>query len=437
MDSEPSIYVSYKMEAADIALNDKLVRKNHKTRKCGDYSLIRYDKEFVADSDLDIRKYRSVIVSYISNHLLSFTPPKSIHVEQFRTMYPSISDGETSYDFLITDAIEGTMISLFYDKDIGTWEIATKSSVGCDYFFYRTEYYNEHKTQPTFKAMFLEALTSSPLDDLNDSCVLKCFPKNYSYTFVLQHPQNHMVLNIEKPKLYLVAVYDIHDDKAITIPQIVYQEWDCFTNLTGLIDFPGQYQGFSYNDLIDKFASIHSDHNHMGVMITNMISGHRCSIKNPVYENVRLLRGNNPSLQYHYLCLRRMGKVQEFLLFFPMYKKLFYTFYDQFTAFVNDLHASYISYYILKNTEPPISKKYMGHIYKLHHSIYLPSVRNPEMVKVIITKHVVREYMDSLDPGAVLFYLNYDLRKMNTSTHNDGPEAEPYLGQECLGQETI
>jgi hypothetical protein len=115
------------------------------------------------------------------------------------------------------------------------------------------------------------------------------------------------------------------------------------------------------------------------------------------------IRGNNPNLQYHYLVLYRIGKVTEFLSFFPMYKKIFYRFYTAYHNFITEVHEGYLSYYIKKESKQ-IDKRYFIHVSKIHHEIYLPSLATNEKKK--ITHRVVREYFDKFEPGEVLYYLN-------------------------------
>ena len=91
--------------------------------------------------------------------------------------------------------IEGTMINVFYDMDIEKWQIATKSNIGAKVSFF--------DTSPSFAQMFREACVANnfQLDKLD---------KKYSYTFILQHPHNRIVMPIIYPTLYLLKVYKIN-----------------------------------------------------------------------------------------------------------------------------------------------------------------------------------------------------------------------------------
>jgi hypothetical protein len=138
-----------------------------------------------------------------------------------------------------------------------------------------------------------------------------------------------------------------------------------------------------------------------------MENGERTAIKNPTYDSIKTLRGNNPNLQYQYLCLRRMGKVKDFLYYFPQYRGLFYRFYQDFENFINNVHISYLSYYIQKQ-EIVISKKYAPHVFKIHHEVYLPSLQTEE--PIIVKRRVVKEYFEKMEPRELIYHLNYDRR---------------------------
>jgi hypothetical protein len=357
--------------------------------------------------------------------------------------------------------VEGIMVNLFYDERIQSWEISTKGSVGGNCWFYRTEQDNKSK-HTTFREMFFDVfrITTSNGNrmSLNDIAFLECLPKHYSYSFVLQHPSNHIVLQIHEPKLYLVALYEIYGNRVVCIPPFIYEGWDLFLNIRGIIDFPTRYIGasrstaqqgvgerlnsvtsvkeFDNNDntnldkswsqLISSQCSIQSRYDKVGIMITNMETGERVSVKNPVYEDVKKMRGNHPNLQYQYLCLLRIGKINDFLTYFPMYKQSYHNFCNQYNDFITNIHKSYVSQYIHKNKMVPVSKKYQVHIWRIHHQIYLPSLTNSfasvpkatelsrsppnQLSKRIITRHVVKKYIDEMEPSSILYYLFYEER---------------------------
>ena len=58
-----------------------------------------------------------------------------------------------------------------------------------------------------------------------------------------------------------------------------------------------------------------TDYNIMGYVIHMYQPNNKIRIKwrNPSYENIKKLKGNNPKLQYQYLYLRQMNAIQEYL----------------------------------------------------------------------------------------------------------------------------
>ena len=345
--------------------------------------------------------YHSVILEHPSKRLLSFAPP--IHTSDFASFV-----GDNNDEAYVNEFVEGTFIHLFYDKRISSWEIATKRAIGGMYSYFHIP----GKESITYREMIMEAFREKDMD-LNELSFLEFLPKNYCYSFVLQHPTNHIVIPIEIPKMYLVSVYEIDDDKntATFISPFVYQSWPEFTNLQdGVIYFPKQFICSIYNNytnLIQTNASIHTPYTQMGLMFTNLNTGKRCSIINPNYEEISKIRGNHTNLHYQYLCLRRINKVMHFLNYFPQYKSLFYEYKEQMDNFINNIHQSYISYYV-KKSGVFISKKYFTIIYSIHHTVFIPSITS-SYEKTIIKRSVIKEFINKMDPGKILHILNSDL----------------------------
>ena len=384
--------------------SDKIKTKIYKPKNgtC-EYKILNYDDQIVCDNDEELGLYRSIVLSPDDNKLLCFTPPKTMTIDHFKSQNPKITS-----DILVNEIIEGTMISLFYDERISSWEIASKSAIGGNYWFYRTQYnqMKQNPVQPTFRRMFLDALRACDGQDINDLICLQDFSKEYCYNFVLQHPSNHIVLNVLSPVAYLVSVFHLKEMVVTAIPATVYEEWDCFLCVRGLIEFPKRFEEECYYEAKLTYCSINSPHNLVGLMFTNVKNGMRAPLENSTYKEIKLLRGNNPNLQYQYLCLLRMGKVMDFLAFFPQYKQVFYRFYKDFQDFITNVHQSYISYYVRKSGQK-ISKKYFPLIYKLHHETFLPSLSEGKE-KIIMRRSEIGRRIGEMAPSEIIYYLNYN-----------------------------
>lgn len=366
--------------------------KNNQT-----YKIIKYDKNFLS-TDL-IPTYgvlRSVILNSL-NMIVSFAPPKSISSDLFMTNYPELGE-----DIVAEEFVEGTMVNVFWDKSIqlsGAWEIATRNSVGGEVSFYKTA---ESKT---FRSMFLEAANACNLN-------LNTLDPRFCYSFVLQHPDNRIVTPFSKPSLYLVEVYEIHYTEP-GFPSIfsinindVKQMWN-FTQTS--VKFPQVYDlSNGYAELKSKYASMNTPYDVLGVMLKNKMTMERSKFRNPVYEQVRKLRGNQPKLMYQYLCLRQQGKVRDYLNFYPENKKDFSFFRDNLHTFTTALFQNYLSCYVHKDM--PLKEfpdQYRTHMYQLH-QIYINQLRSKGLY---VTNNEVIDYVNKMHPSLQMYSLNYSMRK--------------------------
>ena len=374
------------------------------------YRIIRYKKPILSkDLIPDYGIFRSVIINSLNN-VVCFSPPKSLHADKFMEMYPG---SDSKKNIIAQEFVEGTMINVFYDPAAASWQIATRSTVGGNMSFFQgtTSNAGNNGNAKTFNEMFQDACVTNQLN-------IHTLHHGFCYSFVLQHPCNRIVVPFSKPQLYLVEVYSIiHElDGSINVyPQdlsVVKQNgmWGSTT-----IRFPETYEFSSYSELINKFATPNTPYNIMGVVIRNTLTNERCKIRNPIYEEVRQLRGNQAKLQYQYLTLRKEGKIPEFIKFYPETKPELSKFRDQIHMFTNTLHLNYVSCYVKK--EKPLKEfpeQYRTHMFKLHEH-YLAHLRE---TKGAVTNTVVINYVNNLAPSLLMFCLNHNFRKRNVDTLN-------------------
>ena len=373
-----------------------------RTENNQEYKIITYDKQ-VLNYDL-VESYglcRSVIANS-QNKVVGFAPPKSFKADTFFEMYPVPNE-----DIVAQEFVEGTMINIFFDPAIGLaggWEISTRNIVGatCGFFTQNTLSQEQSKqNKQTFRTMFLEAAKDNNL-------ILENLNPKLSYSFVLQHPKNRIVVPFKKPQLYLVAVYyiDNTDLNNITVFGSDLQDNKDYWQTT-TIKFPEIYAFNEYIELIDKYGSMNTNYDKLGVVLYNKKTGHRTKIRNPVYEEVKHLRGNQSKMQFQYLTLRKEGKMNEFLKLFPENKREFSLFRDQVHLFTNTLFYNYISCYIKKEKQlKEFSPQYKTHMFHIHEKF--KSELKPE--NKFVTNKVVIDYVNNLQPSLLMHSLNYNHR---------------------------
>ena len=346
--------------------------KGLKVKKQGELYIIKYNKLFLQKNNLDtLGLFRSIITD--GKKLISFSPPKSVPYELF-------SSHHAPENSIIEEFVEGTMINYFYHDN--KWVLATRWNIGAN-----TKYYQDQKQ--TFKEMFDSAVLekSIPLDTLD---------KTKSYSFVLQHPNNRIVVPFIKPNLVLVAVYEFNGWTAKEVASNIKMcSPQIYTDL------------FSWESVKHTFASPNTYYHIMGVVMKNT-SGKRSKIRNPMYEKVRKLKGNSPKIQFQYYNLYQLGRVKEYLHYYPEHKTLFATFRNELFMWTNELWRLYHNYYVHKTIAiDDVSYPLRPHIRTLHR-IYLDELREK---KQYVNKNVVINYIYQLPPAKLMYAINYPLRQ--------------------------
>jgi len=391
-------------------LNEDNTAFNQKNYTYNDnvYTVIKYKKDnlkMLADGEgfETVSKFRSVIVR--GNKVVVYSPEKSLSFDKFTTKYPDTNDCWAE------DFVDGTMINVFYDNVNETWEIATKSTVGGNMVFFNdiknydlfNNETNEQQTgNITFRTMFFESCKFSNFD-------LNSLDKQYSYSFVMQHPFNRIVTPVQTPLLYLVKVYDIDNTNfpvvsivEKSIHKFVIKPPCVFADTT--IQFINKYPiATPYQDIYDHFNNRRAPFHCVGTIIYN-VDGTRTKIRNINYEDVRKLRGNQPKLQFNYYSLKKEGKIKEFLHYYPEHMILFNKFKLAMFEYTHLLHTNYVNCFIKK--EKPLKEyefQYKNHMYALH-QLYKNELKADGKV---VDKKVVINYVNALHPAQQMHAVNY------------------------------
>ena len=372
------------------------------------YSIIRYNKPMLNDGNVrNAGLFRSVIVC--EGRIVSFSPPKSVA----RDWYSALDNVWDST--ILEEFIEGTMVNVF-NVD-GEWEIATRSMVGANGRFFNDSGSN------TFRAMFYDAMrTCGPASNLDDNGgMFAMLDPSYSYSFVFQHPENQIVTKVTSPELYLIRMYSI-DGMNVTeylpdspeVIQVFRGEGDDGSKC--LIDFPMRFPFTDYETLVEEWTTINRPHSQMGVVLFSKQYNCRSKIRNPSYEMVRHLRGNQPKLQYQYLELRSRGQVEQYLKHFPKARGEFSKYREQVHLFTTTLYSNYHECFVKKEKglkEYPYQFK--PHMFALH-KLFIDNFKNGS--KFFVSFSVVKDYVNNLPAAKLLYALNWHTRKNAVESAN-------------------
>ena len=365
----------YNGQISDEELKKHGLEKKYWTTNNKPFMFIKYIKECLNLENINsLGLFRSVII--YDSKIKVFSPPKSVHINIFAHTFPA-------NECVAEEFVEGTMINLFFDDSKKDWEISTKNSVGAKVKFFQEQEY--------FRTLFEDICREKNINFSN-------LPKDNCYSFVMQHPNNRFVIPVTNKRLCLIGVYNINN---YYIKELDKKD---FVSLINGVDIPYSLSFDNYEQLFESYASMNTHYTIMGIIIKHN-SGIRSKMRNPNYENLKILRGNTPKLQYQYLSLRKNQNVKNFLTYFPENKNKFTNYRNQIHTFTKNLHGYYIKCFINKE----FTLKECPYEFKTHlHSLHKKYIDNKEK-GFIVTKNVVIEYVNTLHPAQLMHSLNYKL----------------------------
>ena len=391
--------------------NNKVSTKTY-NKEGLEYKILYLNKNTYENDDVENGIFRSVILDYTGS-ILSFGLPKSVSNKYFKEKFQEIST-----DLQVNEAVEGTMVNLFYDTRIESWEISTRTAISGNYWWTykspdRKPEPHEKIMQMTFRAMFLQTLGYNENTPFNDVIMFQSLPKDCIFSFVFQHPSNQIIVPVEYARLYLVSVYKKFDSNLLElIPLSHVKLWSQFNIQNSVIHFPVDYssQLNSYNEIYNYLAGM--VYLHKGIMITDNETGYRTCFVNSDYENMRKTVGNEKNqeyrmyLQYRYYVLKYAEQLQNYLVSFQMtHKHMFQQFEKEQMNLIYKIQERYRIKYdpvnrgkVYEFVEPRTygEKAIPKHIERLHKDFYIAAKARGE--KRNITKDVVNEYFNSLAP---------------------------------------
>ena len=372
--------------------------KDYIVKEINGLYLIKYNKSALTEENVSsLGLFRSVITD--GKRILSFAPPKSVNYNSFIV--------ENDFDNSnISEFIDGTMVNVFYNtKNINKdgileakWELATRSNIGANCRF-------NLNSKKTFRQMFVDACVPNGenIDDFFNE-----LNKEYCYSFVVQHPENRIVHKVNTPTLYLTNIYKFEEN--IVHPVSYKNQEDIISehikqprNITEL--YPN-ISNWEYINLLCSGEQI--GYELQGFVITNN-KNERTKIRNIEYEKIKRIRGNNPKLQYQFLELYKLNKLNEYLYYFPENKEAIEEYKNSFYNWSEIFYNLYIECFIERRIylkECPFEYKPL--LYALHKH-YIEVLR-PNSEKVNFT--FIKKYIKTIPTEKIMFSMNYKYREL-------------------------
>ena len=343
--------------------------------------LVKYDKNKSKMDNEDVQKCRGIILEKNTNKLVCVSPPKSIDTEFYHNKYIK----KNSKGVVVEEFYDGTMVNMFRYKDKNY--ISTRSCLGC---------HNRYRSVKTFNKMFNECIDFNILEKLD---------ANYSYSFLLQHPDNKIVKEYKTPSIILVMTAKLNEDNSINILDNK-ETIDLLSKCNIMIQTPRLLNIESMEDIYKEIDSLNE--REQGLVLKFYENGidNRSKIRNLKYNEIRQLRGNDTNKMYMYFELRKQQNVVEYLDYFPEDKELFDKFRLELYGFTQRLFNYYQELKVRQNIKfLEIDYEFRPLINELH-DIYVSTNKH-------ITKNIVINYLHNLNSARILFVLNYNRNNSN------------------------
>jgi hypothetical protein len=256
----------------------------------------------------------------------------------------------------------------------------------------------------TFRRMFLECMNEAGLE-------FDALQKDCCYSFVMQHPNNHIVCSITKPTLYLIAVYKVDNENLVVEEQCRDEHLARInsnnnnlkgtgttnTNEKTLVRLPLQFTDVELRVLQDIYTSVNAPYDFPGLVCRErstderstdeLSTGARFKFRNPNYERAKNLRGSEAKLLFQGLSLRQQGKVNS---------EAFEKVQAQLHAYATQLFETYIGCYVKKDR--PFPAEFKTHMFHLH-QLYKENKERITLEKTIA-------YVNGLNPSQQMYALN-------------------------------
>jgi hypothetical protein len=393
--------------------NERTKNYNHK------YFLVNYDKKILQKRVSDGVEYgyeqyvRSVVLN-ANRKIVGFSPPMC---EPRSKSKDSDSRSEQVFDVsnikFAEEFVEGTMVNLFYNpsNDVQGWEFSTRNMVSPAE---KKESSSGLVDKKCFRRMFFEAcaVVGLDFDDL---------PKEYSYSFVLQHPDNTIVAPVKSMDLYIVAIYYIDGTTVYEMDRSVVK-WSAFSSVRHPARFSMKNGQEDFQKIVARWASANSIYYFPGVMFRTH-EGARYKFRNPNYEFMKNAKGLEEKSRFVYLHLKKLGAATRHFERFPEDHLDFMRHQTNFYNYTHNLHQNYLDCYVHKKKalkEYAIEyKKNMFQLHEHYKTVLKTAGKRVNMAAVI-------EFMNEQSLSSQLFVLKKfeDSINVNNSISSPPPKEE-------------
>ena len=347
------------------------------------FALIRYVKGKSNFSLPHVGAFRSVVWDVLKNVPVSVAPVKS---ETGESMPPTSS----TEGFKIERFIDGVMICGFYDQYNKVWRFHTRSTLNANCRFY--------SQTKSFRTLFEEAVSTS----MSWSDFLATLNPDTQYTWVLQHPENRIVVNVTTPTVVCVQKQTYVSGTLVAV-----------TDQPTYFDV-AKVPVASWSELSAKLQLENAQfkHNFQGYVVKNGLN-FRWKVRGEAYNRVRKLRGNSARRDFLWLSLWRNGTLRDYLTLYPEERGAANAIVDRWKTISRTVYNLYTDVFKARSLQKgQIPPKYRPFVFGLH-NLYINELKPQSKT---VDWQTALQYMNTRDTAQALYAINWEVRAQNQQT---------------------
>ena len=342
-----------------------MVREFAETSEYHTYAIIYYKKGVSNMSLPHVRASRSVIWDKVYREPVLVSPA---HGFKFRDATPETTITGV-YEF-----VDGVMVNMFFSGRLDKWVLATRTNLGGTNHYYGTR---------SFAELFWEAFDRYGFKETAE--IRELFDPNLTYSWVLQHPDERIVVRpvFGLPQLTLVSPQSVvvFSGFKACLP-LQYPELTTLEQIKEFVVAEGKRRGASWQGVV-----FYDD------------AGNRYKLRSDEYDTARCLRGNQAKRPYVWLERWSEGRLPEYLRLFPEEEHDANEVVDSFKACTQELYNWYQKVYrehkLPLGQVPQKFRKLVWESHAAHVGSYFPS-----LIK----------FMNKQDTARKLWLVNFERR---------------------------
>ncbi|WP_304393629.1 RNA ligase [uncultured Clostridium sp.] len=267
--------------------------------------------------------------------------PAALSFYKFFNVQEPLADRIYWKDCRVQEKVDGSKILVWYDKYRKNWRVSTSGMLNAD-----DAKVNDFGT--SFLDLFDEAIINAGCEMWDD--FTKSLHEGFCYTFELVSPESRIVVPYKETEIYLIGMRRVSDAHQVDggFQEVSPEDLNGMNSqLLTMCKRPKEYKLDSLNACLNATNKMGFDEE--GFVVVDKY-WNRVKIKSPAYVAAHHLRDNGSVNRDKILTIIEQGEQDEFLGYFPEYKKYFDEIAEKRKKFLDNLVFALIDIYTKKDT---------------------------------------------------------------------------------------